>query len=125
MAEEKVTFAAGVPTIWLGILAPSTRSRSAGTSPRVRTMVIGGSAAPASMIEGFQKRHGLTVTHAWGMTETNPLGTVANVKALWISDAAPRSPVLRASQGYAVPFVETRHVNDTGRLLPCDGRDLR
>jgi len=122
MAAEKVTVAAGVPTIWLGILASLDAEPKRWDLASVRSMVIGGSAAPASMIEGFASRHGLEVTHAWGMTETNPLGTVANVK----HSLAGRSPEerlsLRASQGYAVPFVETRHVNDEGSPLPRDGQ---
>jgi fatty-acyl-CoA synthase len=80
MASEKVTVAAGVPTIWLGILALLDQDPKKWDLGAVRSMVIGGSAAPAAMIDGFEKRHGLTVTHAWGMTETNPLGTLARVK---------------------------------------------
>ena len=118
---EKVTVAAGVPTLWLGILAALDAAPTRWNLASVRSMIIGGSAAPASMIEGFATRHHLEVTHAWGMTETNPLGTVANVK----HSLAGRSPEeqlhLRASQGYAVPFVETRHVNDQGLALPRDG----
>jgi fatty-acyl-CoA synthase len=123
MAEEKVTFAAGVPTIWLGILAHLDQEPKRWDLSRVRTMLIGGSAAPASMIDGFKKRHGLTVTHAWGMTETNPLGTVARVKAtLDLDEEASLS--LRASQGFSAPFVDQRHVDDTGRVLPWDGETM-
>jgi fatty-acyl-CoA synthase len=122
MAAEKVTLAAGVPTIWLGILAALDAEPKRWDLSRVRSMVIGGSAAPASMIEGFSTRHGLEVTHAWGMTETNPLGTVANVKHGLAGGSADERLHLRASQGYAVPFVETRHVNDEGSALPRDGQ---
>ena len=80
MASEKVTIAAGVPTIWLGILALLDAHPKKWDLSRLRQMVVGGSAAPPAMIEGFEKRHGLTVVHAWGMTETNPLGSVARVK---------------------------------------------
>jgi fatty-acyl-CoA synthase len=122
MAAEKVTLAAGVPTIWLGILAALDAEPKRWELSSVRSMVIGGSAAPASMIEGFSTRHGLEVTHAWGMTETNPLGTVANVKHALAGRSADERLHLRASQGYAVPFVETRHVNDEGSPLPRDGQ---
>ena len=86
-------------------------------------MVIGGSAAPPAMMQGFQERHGLVVTHAWGMTETNPLGTVARPKPHLRGDAAQELAV-RSTQGYAVPFVETRHVDDTGKILPWDGTSM-
>jgi len=124
MAGERVTVAAGVPTIWLGILALLDQNPSKWDLSAVRTMLIGGSAAPASMIEGFSKRHGLEVTHAWGMTETNPLGTMARIKrSLEGKDEAARLSI-RASQGYAVPFVETRHVGEDGAPLPWDGERM-
>lgn len=123
MESERVTVAGGVPTIWLGILAaldaaPGTRDLTC-----VRTMVIGGSAAPPSLIEGFRKRHGLDVTHAWGMTETNPLGTLARVKPHLRGSIEVELPV-RATQGFAVPFFETRHVDDSGNILPQDGEKM-
>ena len=121
MAAEKVTLAAGVPTIWLGILAALDSEPKRWDLRSVRAMVIGGAAAPASMIEGFSTRHSLQVVHAWGMTEMSPLGTVANIKHS-LRDRSPEELLsLRASQGYAVPFVETRHVNDQGSSLPHDG----
>jgi fatty-acyl-CoA synthase len=126
MAAERVTIAGGVPTIWLGILAQLDASANAGRwdLSGLRDMIVGGSAAPAAMIDGFQKRHGLRVIHAWGMTETNPVGTVARLKESL--SGAPEGARLsaRASQGYAVPFVETRHVDDAGRQLPWDGETM-
>src|SRR5262249_45996314 len=77
-----------------------------------------------SMMEGFEKRHGLVVTHAWGMTETNPLGTVARVKHALTHRSYEERLAVRATQGYAVPFVETRHVDDAGRGLPWDGETM-
>lgn len=120
MESERVTVAGGVPTIWLGILATLDADPKKYDLKSVRTMVIGGSAAPPSLIEGFKKRHGLEVTHAWGMTETNPLGTVARVKPHLRGDIDKELPV-RATQGFAVPFFETRHVDDQGKILPRDG----
>jgi fatty-acyl-CoA synthase len=87
-------------------------------------MVIGGSAAPPAMIDGFRERHGLTVTHAWGMTETNPLGTVAHVTPGVLAKGAEAVAAARASQGVPVPFVETRHVDDADRVLPWDGKTM-
>jgi fatty-acyl-CoA synthase len=84
-------------------------------------MVVGGSADPASMMEGFEKRHGLIVTHAWGMTETNPLGTIARVKHSLAARPYEERLAVRATQGIPVPLVETRHVDDAGKVLPWDG----
>ncbi len=122
MASEKVTLAAGVPTIWLGILAALDAEPKRWDLSTVRSMVIGGAAAPGSMIEAFSTRHKLEVTHAWGMTETNPLGTVASVKHSLGELTAEQRFGVRASQGFAVPLVETRHVNDEGASLPRDGQ---
>jgi fatty-acyl-CoA synthase len=123
MADERVTVAAGVPTIWIGILHLLDAAPKAHDLSCVRTMVIGGAAAPPSMIEGFSRRHGLEVTHAWGMTETNPLGTLARVKPHLRGEPA-RELALRSTQGYAVPFVATRHVSDDGAVLPWDGKSM-
>ncbi len=124
MQEERVTLAAGVPTIWIGILALLDQNPGKWNLSSVRAMLIGGSAAPPSMIDGFLQRHGLEVTHAWGMTETNPLGTLARVKRSLSQLPADGQLKLRASQGYAVPFVETRHSSDDGRILPRDGETM-
>ena len=121
MASERVTLAAGVPTIWLGILAMLDAEPKRWDLSAMRSMVIGGSAAPPSLIDGFAKRHGLEVVHAWGMTEMSPLGTLARVKHHLRSDDAAQTLALRASQGYAVPFVEQRHADENGAQLPWDG----
>ena len=83
--------------------------------------MIGGSAAPPAVIEAFEQRHGIHVTHAWGMTETNPLGTVAHVKPALAGGSHAERLAARASQGLPVPLVEARHVDDAGGVLPRDG----
>jgi fatty-acyl-CoA synthase len=124
MQNERVTVAAGVPTIWLGILALLDQDPKKWDLSSVRSMIIGGSAAPPGMIDGFRRRHGLLVTHAWGMTELNPLGTVARLKrSLSQLDDAGQLGV-RASQGFAVPLVETRHAGEDGQVLPRDGQTM-
>jgi len=124
MAREKVSIAGGVPTIWLGILALLDQDPGKWDLSAMRSMLIGGSAAPAAMIDGFQKRHGLGVIHAWGMTEMNPLGTLARVKRDLQSADAETQLALRASQGYPVPFVEQRHVDEGGAILPWGGATM-
>ncbi len=124
MAKEGVTCAAGVPTIWIGILAQLDANPKKWDLSRLRQMMIGGSAVPPSMVEGFQKRHGLLVLHAWGMTETNPVGTVARLKKEFDGASEEEKLSLRASQGFAVPLFETRHAADDGRVLPWDGQTM-
>ncbi len=123
MASERVTVAAGVPTIWLGLLATLDEHPGKWDVSALRRLLVGGAAAPPAMIDGFRKRHDIEVTHAWGMTEMNPLGTVARVKRHLAGDDA-RELRFRATQGYAVPFVDTRHVDDSGRVLPWDGKTM-
>lgn len=124
MHGERVTIAAGVPTIWLGILQLLDQNPGKWDLQSVRAMVIGGAAAPPAMIDGFKQRHNLEVTHAWGMTETNPLGTLARVKTGLSGKSSSETLSIRASQGYAVPFVEQRHVSEEGRILPWDGETM-
>jgi fatty-acyl-CoA synthase len=124
MVREKVTVAGGVPTIWLGILALIDAEPKKYDLSSIRTMTIGGSAAPASMIDGFQKRHGIHITHAWGMTEMSPVGTVCRIKRTKKDLQGEALLELRASQGYALPFVETRHTGENGEVLPWDASTM-
>ncbi|NVJ03712.1 long-chain fatty acid--CoA ligase [Myxococcus sp. AM001] len=124
MAAEKVTMAGGVPTIWIGILALLDQSPNKWDLSSMRSMLIGGSAAPPSLIEGFQQRHGLEVVHAWGMTEMSPVGTMAKLKGPLRHATHEVKSSARASQGFALPFVETRVASDDGTLLPWDGETM-
>lgn len=124
MSREKVTVAGGVPTIWLGILALIDADPKKYDLSSIRTMTIGGSAAPAAMIDGFQKRHGIHITHAWGMTEMSPVGTVCRIKRERKNLGDDAMLELRASQGYALPFVETRHTGENGEVLPWDASTM-
>src|SRR5215468_11185636 len=124
MQDEKVTFAGGVPTIWLGILAILDEGKVKYDLSSMRAMVVGGSAAPPAMIDGFQKRHNLHVIHAWGMTEMDPLGTIAHVKRKLANADAATQLAARATQGLPVAFVEVRHVDEFGAVLPRDGATM-
>jgi fatty-acyl-CoA synthase len=124
MAGEQVTIAGGVPTIWLGILSALDAAPKQYGLSAMRSMIIGGAAAPASMIDGFRRRHGLDVTHAWGMTETNPLGTVARLKHALQGKSDAERLAAKASQGLPAPFVELRHVGAEGEKLPWDGETM-
>ncbi|AKF87061.1 long-chain fatty acid--CoA ligase [Myxococcus fulvus 124B02] len=124
MSAEKVTVAGGVPTIWLGILALLDQDPKKWDLSAMRTMLIGGSAAPPAMIDGFRQRHGLEVTHAWGMTEMNPVGTMAKVKQELRHADAKAQLGAQSSQGFALPFVETRVMGEDGKALPWDGATM-
>ena len=119
---ERVTFAAGVPTIWLGVLQALDRSPGRWSLPPGMRLAVGGSAAPEAMIRGFD-RHGLRVIHAWGMTETTPLGTVSHLKSDLAERPVEEQYAYRAKQGIPVPFVEVRVVNDDGEA-PWDGQTM-
>ncbi len=124
MEQERVTLAAGVPTVWLGLLALLEREPGKHDLSAVRTTVIGGSAAPPAMIEGFAARHGIRITHAWGMTELNPLGTVARTKRHLDTLAPAERMRFEASQGFPALFVDIRHVDDDGKVLAWDGATM-
>ncbi len=124
MAKEKVTLAGGVPTIWLAILDKLDAAPKQWDLSAIRSMIIGGSAAPASLIQGFLERHDIEVTHAWGMTEMNPLGTLARVTPAVRKRGPEAVLAARASQGVPAPLVEMRHVDDAGTVLPWDGKAM-
>jgi fatty-acyl-CoA synthase len=119
---ERATVAAGVPTIWLGLLQLLDQNPGA-YDLRLRTLIVGGQAAPRSMIEAFQERHGLTVLHAWGMTEMAPLGTVSRLTGD-LREASPEEQyAYRAKQGQPAPFIEIRARGDGG-FVPWDGATM-
>ncbi|MBI2824621.1 MAG: long-chain fatty acid--CoA ligase [Planctomycetia bacterium] len=121
--EERVTITAGVPTIWLGILQILDKDPKAFDLTSLRAMVVGGSAAPPSMIQGFQERHNLKIVHAWGMTELCPMGTVANLPAGLDGASQKEQYAFRAKQGRPVPMVELRGRNENG-IIPWDGQAM-
>lgn len=123
LQDEKVTLTAGVPTIWMGILAALDAAPKQWNLSRIHTMVIGGSAVPLAMIRGFQERHGLRIVHAWGMTETSPLGTVSQLPPELLDADADAQYAYRARQGRPTPLVEIRARNETG-IVPWDGTTM-
>ncbi|MDF2749109.1 MAG: fatty-acid--CoA ligase, partial [Gaiellaceae bacterium] len=118
--QEGVTITAGVPTIWMGILQTLDAEPGKHDLSKLRAMIVGGSAAPQAMIEGFERRHGLHVTHAWGMTEMAPLGTVSELSSREQALPEAEQYAYRAKQGLPAPFVEIRARGEEG-LVPWDG----
>lgn len=118
--SERVTAAAGVPTIALGILNALEKSPGRWTLAPGLRLVVGGSAAPEAMIRRFD-RLGVRVVHAWGMTETTPMGTVCALKSYMEDWPEEAKYATRAKQGLPAPFVEVRAANEAG-LVPWDGK---
>jgi fatty-acyl-CoA synthase len=117
---EKVTFSAGVPTVWLGLL-----QFMAETNHRFTTMkrtVIGGSACPPAMIRAFETEHGVEVLHAWGMTEMSPLGVVSQLKAKHLGQDIEAQLAVKNKQGRPIFGVDLRIVDREGKDLPWDGK---
>jgi fatty-acyl-CoA synthase len=132
LEQERVTITAGVPTIWMGLLGELDRAQAAGTPydlHRLNNLVVGGSAAPESQIRAFRERHGLKINHAWGMTETHPLGTVG-VLPPSVEYGTDQGYALQAKQGRTVPLIELELLSDDGldgspgELLPHDGKTM-
>jgi fatty-acyl-CoA synthase len=117
--REKVTISAGVPTVWLMLLQYLQQSNK--TLPHMSRTVIGGSAAPQSMIEAFERDYDVTVIHAWGMTEMSPLGTTCNMKAKMAGYGYDELLPYKVKQGRAIYGVDMKIIDDDGNELPRDG----
>ena len=120
MESEQVTLSAGVPTIWMMLLAYMKENNKKLTS--MQRTVIGGAAAPRAMIETFEKDYNVNVVHAWGMTEMSPLGTACNLKKKHIGISADEKIDLSLKQGRAIFGVDMKIVDGTGNDLPWDGK---
>lgn len=118
--RHRVTLALGVPTIWRGLLEAADRSGS-GLESLART-VIGGSACPPSMIETFRERYQVDVIHAWGMTETSPLGSANRPLARHLGLDKTARHRLSVGQGRPPYGVELKVVDDEGNTQPRDGK---
>ncbi len=117
--SEGVTMAAGVPTVWLGLLNHTAQHGLKFST--MRRTVIGGSACPPAMIKTFRDDYGVTVLHAWGMTEMSPLGTVCNLKFSQSGLNAEERLAVMAKQGRAVYGVDMKIVDPDGKDVPWDG----
>ena len=117
---EKVTTSAGVPTVWLMLLA-HLMSNNVRFSTLKRT-VIGGSACPPAMIRAFEVEYGIEVLHAWGMTEMSPLGTVGSLKAKHMGGGVDAQLAVKNKQGRAIFGVDMKIVGEDGDELPWDGK---
>lgn len=118
--DHKVTLAMGVPTIWMGLLEALSRTGSK-LDYLVRT-VVGGSALPPSMLREFRDKYDVELIHAWGMTETSPLGTINQLLQKHDSLSDDEQARLREGQGRPPYGVSLRLVDEAGKALPHDGK---
>lgn len=119
MNEEKVTVAAGVPTVWLLLLQYLEKNDK--TLETVERMVVGGAACPISMIQEYEEKHQVTVQHAWGMTETSPLGTFNTEKPAMADLPHEQRLKIRVKQGRGIYGVEMKITDADNKELRWDG----
>jgi fatty-acyl-CoA synthase len=121
--NERVTVVGAVPTVWIAIQAILEKEPQWDISS-IRCIPIGGSAAPKSLIELFDKKYGAYMLHAWGMTEMSPLGTVCRPRSYTDSLPEEERYNIRAKQGAMVAGVDMRIVDEGGRVQPWDGKSV-
>jgi acyl-CoA synthetase (AMP-forming)/AMP-acid ligase II len=117
---EKVTFSAGVPTVWLGLLNHVAQNNLSFST--FKRTVIGGSACPPAMMKTLRHKYGIEVVHAWGMTEMSPLGTCATLQAHHYDLPEEAQQAMLEKQGHVIFGVDMKIVDDTGSELPWDGK---
>jgi fatty-acyl-CoA synthase len=120
LESEGVTFSAAVPTIWQMLL--NHLRQTGGKISSLKRVVIGGAAVPEALVRAFQDDYGVEVTHAWGMTETSPLGTESNPTARTLALDPASQFRLKMKQGRAPLGIEMKLTDDAGRPLPQDGK---
>ncbi|GMV61184.1 MAG: long-chain-fatty-acid--CoA ligase [Parvibaculum sp.] len=118
--KEQVTVTAAVPTVWLMLL--QYLEKTGAKLPKLDRVVIGGSAAPRSMIEIFEEKYDVKVFHAWGMTEMSPMGTLGALKAGMDELPLEKQIDVKVKQGRAIYTVEMKITDDDGKELPSDGK---
>jgi fatty-acyl-CoA synthase len=116
IAAERPTFAGAVPTIWNDLLRHLDENPT--DTGSLTEVVVGGSACPPVLMEAYQKRHHINVVHAWGMTETSPLGSVARPPVGLDADTTWR---YRLTQGRVPTSVQARIIGPDGEPAPSDG----
>jgi len=119
---EGVTFSAGVPTVWLGLINYALQNGLRFST--FRRTVIGGSACPPAMMDTLIDRFDVKVIHGWGMTEMSPLGTTGGLLAKHRDLPVPEQRAILQKQGHAIFGVDMKIVDDDGVELPWDGRSF-
>lgn len=122
MEKYQVTISAGVPTIWLGLLQ-ELESKSYDTS-HLRAILCGGSAAPKGMIRSYESKFNIPFLHAYGMTETTPIVTIARLKSYQMDLPEEERLEIRARQGLVVPGLDIKVIDDAGDEIKADGEEM-
>ncbi|HEY0105762.1 MAG TPA: long-chain-fatty-acid--CoA ligase, partial [Rhizomicrobium sp.] len=120
LTDEVVTMTAAVPTVWLALL--QYLEKTGKELPHMKRVLIGGSACPRSMIETFEKKYGVQVIHAWGMTEMSPCGTLGTLKHHIAEMPYDRQLDTKCKQGHPVFGVEMKITDDADNALAHDGK---
>jgi fatty-acyl-CoA synthase len=123
LESERVTHAAGVPTIWHALLR-HLDERPGRDLSALRELIVGGAAIPEATIRAFSERHGLEIVHAWGMTETTPFGSASRVPSELAGASDDVKYAWRAKQGRPAPFVDVRARAEDGSLVPWDDHTM-
>jgi fatty-acyl-CoA synthase len=121
--REQVTYSAGVPTVWMGILDALEKNPGRWKLKSGMRLTCGGAAAPEAMLRRFDQL-GHHLRHSWGMTEMTPAGTTSKVKSTLAHLPADERYAIRAKQGLPFPFVETRAVSEEEKEAPWDGQAM-
>jgi fatty-acyl-CoA synthase len=121
--SERVTCAAGVPTIW-NLLYQHLKEKidKPYDLSSLKQILVGGAACSRTLMESFEKDFGVPVLHAWGMTETSPIGTMGRLKSTMNDWNYEKQLAVRLKQGVPVVGVEAKIVGDNGEDLPWDGQ---
>jgi fatty-acyl-CoA synthase len=123
LVDERVSMTAGVPTVWMAMLRAIEAEPNRWDLSSLNRLLVGGSAVPKSMIEGYA-RHDLHIVQGWGMTETSPLASTSTLPPE-LNDAPPEEQFeYRARQGTPGPFVDIRARGDDGELIPWDDQAM-
>jgi fatty-acyl-CoA synthase len=123
LQKEKITVANGVPTIWMGVY-DAMKKNPPKEKLALREYIVGGSALAPSLTRGFEKDFGLKGTQAWGMTETSPLGTTSRIQKVHENLTYEEQLKIRSKQGYELPGVELRAIEENGTVAPRDGHAI-
>jgi acyl-CoA synthetase (AMP-forming)/AMP-acid ligase II len=120
LESESITVTAAVPTVWLALL--QHLESTGGRLSTLKRVIIGGSACPRAITEAFERKYGVTVAHAWGMTEMSPVGSFCTIKPDYAHLDGDALLDLKAKQGFAPFTVEMTIENDEGLAMPWDGK---
>jgi acyl-CoA synthetase (AMP-forming)/AMP-acid ligase II len=120
LESESITVTAAVPTVWLALL--QHLESTGGRLSTLKRVIIGGSACPRAITEVFERKYGVTVAHAWGMTEMSPVGSFCTIKPDYAHLDGDALLDLKAKQGFAPFTVEMKIENDEGLAMPWDGK---